>query len=121
MCSRCGAATRSDPGLTGGGVKAEMVGSNICPGCGQATPTLADVIEDINSVRVSGEKAMGEARLWHMDAAIDALQATIARMDGLIACPWKDYVVCLSMLKQCYRVAGNRSPHLHLPDNARGR
>ena len=94
----------------------ELSAKKTCANCGEKRLSLAAMVEEVNAVRLEGERAVNEARKWNLDAAICALENSITKMDKLFSFPWKDYVVCMSTLKQCYRLSGNRSPALTLPD-----
>ena len=55
------------------------------------------------------ERAVEDAKDGRVDKAYPVLQKTLTFMEDFLVIPNKDYVTCLSTLKQCYRAMGNSS------------
>ncbi len=58
------------------------------------------------------ERAVEDAKDGRVDKAFPVLQTTLTFMESFLVIPNKDYVTCLSTLKQCYRAMGNSSRKL---------
>lgn len=99
-CVGCGAA------LGPGQLAADPVE---CGACRREQAGLADRLDALASSQAAAEKAIGDARHFRVTrSTTSALEEHITMIDKYIQLPWKDYVVCLSTLKQCYRYLGNR-------------
>jgi hypothetical protein len=78
-----------------------------CRKCGHVQNPM-DVYEKLQKSSVLFERAMDQARRWEMKRALPMLQHHLSLLDKHVCLPWKDYVSCVSTIKQCYRMEGNR-------------
>ena len=79
-----------------------------CPRCRREQAGLADRLDMLATSQSSAEKAIGEARKFRVSkSTTSALEEHLTLIEKYLQLPWKDYVVCLSTLKQCYRYLGN--------------
>ena len=79
-----------------------------CKRCRREQAGLADRLDMLATSQKAAEKAIGDARKFHVTkSTMTALEEHLTLIDKYIQLPWKDYVVCLSTLKQCYRYLGN--------------
>jgi len=80
-----------------------------CGLCRREQVGLADRLDALATSQAAAEKAIGDARRFRVTrSTMSALEEHVTLIDKYIQLPWKDYVVCLSTLKQCYRYLGNR-------------
>lgn len=99
-CRKCGAPmplnsdNASDPTL----VK--------CRKCGLAQKPLTYLEEFYESSRLF-DKCINEIRMGKVEGPARILENHITVMEKCVMLPTKDYITCLSALKQCYRVMGN--------------
>ena len=79
-----------------------------CGLCRREQTGLADRLDVLATSQAAAEKAIGDARKFRVTkSTMSALEEHLTLIDKYIQLPWKDYVVCLSTLKQCYRYLGN--------------
>jgi len=79
-----------------------------CGRCRREQAGLADRLDMLATSQSAAEKAIGEARKIRVSkSTMSALEEHLTLIDKYLQLPWKDYVVCLSTLKQCYRYLGN--------------
>lgn len=98
-CVHCGAA------LGAGELAADPVE---CGRCRREQVGLTDRLDMLATSQKSAEKAIADARKFRVSrSTMLALEEHLTLIDKYIQLPWKDYVVCLSTLKQCYRYLGN--------------
>jgi len=99
-CVGCGAT------LAPGQLAADPVECGVCR---REQAGLVDRLDALAASQAAAEKAIGDARKFRVGrSTMSALEEHITLVDSYIQLPWKDYVVCLSTLKQCYRYVGNR-------------
>ena len=101
-CSSCGT-----PLSMYGGEKADPTAVK-CRKCGLRHKPLA-YLETLQESSRLFDKALSEAKSGKTDKAIPILENHLCLMEKYLCLPWKDYITCLSTLKQCYRVLGNRA------------
>jgi len=79
-----------------------------CGRCHREQAGIADRLDMLATSQTAAEKAIVEARKFRVTkSTMSALEEHLTLIDKYIQLPWKDYVVCLSTLKQCYRYLGN--------------
>lgn len=78
-----------------------------CHGCG-TTYSAVELLEELYQSQSKADEAVQEARKYRITRAIPILEAHLTFMSKHVVQPWRDYVTCLSVLKQCYRMLGNR-------------
>jgi len=79
-----------------------------CGRCHREQAGLADRLDMLATSQSTAERAIGDARKFRISkSTMSALEEHLSLIDKYIQLPWKDYVVCLSTLKQCYRYLGN--------------
>jgi len=79
-----------------------------CGRCHREQAGMADRLDMLATSQKAAEKAIGDARKFRVSrSTMSALEEHLTVIDKFIQLPWKDYVVCLSTLKQCYRYLGN--------------
>lgn len=83
-------------------------GAVLCVKCQHQENTI-EIIENLQKSNHKAAKALDEARSFQLLKAIPILEAHVSLMDKHVSLPWKDYVTATSMLKQCYRMMGNRA------------
>jgi len=88
----------------------ELAGDPVeCASCWKEQTGLADRLDMLATSQTTAERAIGDARKFRVTkTTMSALEEHMTLIDKYIQLPWKDYVVCLSTLKQCYRFLGNR-------------
>jgi len=98
-CVDCGSALSAD----------ELAADPVqCGRCMREQAGLADRLDMLATSQSAAEKAIGEARKFRVSkSTTSALEEHLTLIDKYLQLPWKDYVVCLSTLKQCYRYFGN--------------
>lgn len=99
-CSSCGTALSMY-----GGEKSDPI-SVKCRKCGLRHRPLA-YLEKLQESSRLFDKALSEVKSGKTEKAIPILEGHLCLMEKYLCLPWKDYVTCLSTLKQCYRVLGN--------------
>lgn len=108
-CDQCGAAlfgtatTAEDPVSPGAGGHS----SSSCRGCGAAYSAV-EMMETLYQSQSKADEAIQEARRYHIHRAIPVLEAHMTFMSRHLLQPWREYVTCMSVLRQCYRMLGNR-------------
>lgn len=82
-----------------------------CSRCGvRATPSLSERLDELATSQTKAERAVKDARRFHVDqATLAALEGHVALVERYATTPYfADYVVCLSTLKQVYRMQANK-------------
>ena len=67
-------------------------------------------LEYVEVLRMSShvfEKALERARIFEIKDTLPVLEDHLIVMDTHLHQPWKEYTVCESTIKQCYRLEGN--------------
>jgi len=77
-----------------------------CRKCGHKLEPLVYLEEIYESTKMF-EKAIDEVRHGNVDSAYPVLETHLSVMEKYLVLPVKDYVTCLSALKQCYRMMGS--------------
>ena len=77
-----------------------------CRTCGSVQKPMNHLEEYYESSRVF-DKAVDELRRGKVDGPCHILERHLSLMEKYLVLPMKEYVACLSALKQCYRVQGN--------------
>lgn len=99
-CEQCGEALE-------GTATEEDEALSACPDCG--TPYSAvDTLEALYQSQSKADEAIQEARKYRIQRAIPVLEGHLTFMSRHLIQPWREYVTCMSILKQCYRMLGNR-------------
>ena len=101
-CSSCGTSLSMYGGEKGDPTLVK------CQRCGMRHKPLS-YLEKLQESSRLFDKALSEVKAGKTDKAIYILEKHLCLMEKYLCLPWKDYVTCLSTLKQCYRVLGNRS------------
>ena len=70
-----------------------------------------DYFEDLQLSARNFESSVIAARNWYISEALPVLEKHLTLMDRYVCLPWKDYVTCVSTIKQCYRLEGNTNRH----------
>lgn len=109
-CTECGAAL---PMLLETGPTSSVItgGPVDCENCGtRAVPSLSERLNELATSQSKAERAIKEARRFNVDqAAVAALEGHLTLVERYAVAPYfADYVVCLSTLKQIYRMQANR-------------
>ena len=105
-CRKCGTALRD---IFEGADRAESGGaSHQCRNCMEIQNPL-EVYDKVQKASVLFERCLEQARNFDLKRAVPMLQHHLQLLDRYVVLPWKDYITCLSTLKQCYRMMGNRS------------
>jgi SET and MYND domain-containing protein 4 len=104
-CPDCGAVPQPDvfEELNGDVAPVE------CPGCGVYASGLVKKLGELEVSQGKAERALKDARRLRIDKdGIAALESHVTLLGSLLELPWKDYTVCMSGLKQCYSMLGNK-------------
>ncbi|KAK2155570.1 hypothetical protein LSH36_236g00004 [Paralvinella palmiformis] len=78
-----------------------------CRRCGYVQNPM-DVYDKLQKSGLLFERAVDQARRWEIKRALPMLQHHLHLLDKHVCLPWKDYVTCVSTIKQCYRMEGNK-------------
>jgi len=79
-----------------------------CGRCHREQAGLADRLDMLATSQTAAERAISDARKFRItQSTMSALEEHLTLIEKYIQLPWKDYVVCMSTLKQCYRYLGN--------------
>lgn len=99
-CVDCGVVLRA----------AELAADPVqCGRCRREQAGMADRLDMLATSQSAAERAISDARKFRVSqSTMPALEEHLTLIDKFIQLPWKDYVVCLSTLKQCYRYLGNQ-------------
>jgi len=124
-CLECGAGLPMPLGLDSESLSAMAAGGDLpkegptCPRCGVKSAPLAERLVELCVSQAMAERAIKDARRMRIDkATIAALESHLTMLDRDVELPCKDYAVCLSTLKQCYRLLGNKSNTLEQANGA---
>lgn len=78
-----------------------------CRRCGHVQNPM-EVYDKLQKSGLLFERAVDQARRWEIKRALPMLQHHLNLLDKHVCLPWKDYVTCVSTIKQCFRMEGNR-------------
>jgi hypothetical protein len=118
-CAECGTPLLVSTGLDGAApasgdqtAPTSQAGSE-CPEVRSAIGTSGRTTHvELEGSQAKAERAIKDARKLRIDKAVTgALEGHLTILERDVRLPCKDYAVCLSTLKQCYRMQGNRAHH----------
>ena len=102
-CAQCGARLKV--------LKQRNPQATSCPVCA-ATHNIVAIFDRLRSASQTFERAVTYAREFDADTAVPMLQEHVSHLHADVALPYKEYTTCVSNLKQCLRLLGNKSAAL---------
>lgn len=102
-----GSTGEVSPGAPPSGLASAMTPLLTCHNCGLAVDSV-EMLECLYQSQSKADEAIQEARKYRIHRAIPVLEGHLTFMSTHLLPPWREYVTCLSVLKQCYRMRGNR-------------
>ena len=80
----------------------------VCENC-NAIHNPIEYFQKLTDSSKKCEQMIERARMFEIQDAIPHIERHIALLEEYVLLPWKEYTLCVSTLKQCYRMLGNVS------------